>query len=33
MKKIIILLIMLILFIPNIVYATNETISQEDIIE
>lgn len=33
MKKIIILLIMLILFIPNIVYATNETVSQEDIIE
>lgn len=33
MKKIIIILIMLILFIPNIVYATNETVSQEDIIE
>lgn len=33
MKKIIILLIMLILFIPNIVYAINKTVSQEDIIE
>lgn len=33
MKKIIIILVLLIIFIPNIVYATNETISEEDIIK
>ena len=33
MKKIIIILIILIIFIPNIVYSTNETINQEDIIK
>lgn len=33
MKKIIIILVLLIIFIPNIVYATNEAISEEDIIK
>lgn len=33
MKKIIIVLIILLIFIPNVVHATNETVSEENIIE